>query len=58
MQKYGIGLKNKSIKLSKEEQYHLASLRVSKADPKVLEELENIKKNFDDKITKKVEIEE
>jgi hypothetical protein len=27
MKKYGIGIKNKSVKLSKEEQYHLASLR-------------------------------
>lgn len=56
MKKYGIGIKSK--KLTKEEQYHLASLRQSKADPKVLNELESIKKNFMEKVHSKVSVEE
>ncbi|CAD8181583.1 unnamed protein product [Paramecium octaurelia] len=40
-----------SIKLSKEEQYSLASLKTTKADPKVLEKLETLKKQFDDRTT-------
>ncbi|CAK88326.1 unnamed protein product (macronuclear) [Paramecium tetraurelia] len=38
-----------SIKLSKEEQYTLASLKTTRADPKVLEKLETIKKQSDEK---------
>lgn len=44
----------KSGKMTKEEQYSLASLKTSKADPKVLEKLETIKKNYVDKVTTKV----
>jgi hypothetical protein len=37
--------------LSKQEQYHLASLRRPKnADPKVLEDLETAKRNFQEKM--------
>ncbi|CAD8059186.1 unnamed protein product [Paramecium sonneborni] len=39
-----------SIKISKEDQYNLASLKTTRADPKILEKLEIIKKQFDEKV--------
>jgi hypothetical protein len=41
--KYGIGIKSKKRKLTKDEITRLALLRNPKADPKILRELELIK---------------
>jgi hypothetical protein len=49
--KKGVDIKKrKPVSLSKAEMTKLALLRNPKADPKVLKDLKDIKKNYDDKI--------
>jgi alpha-mannosidase len=48
----------RSLKIDKAEQYSLASLKQSQADPKTLIKLESIKKSFMEKVHTKVAAEE